>query len=358
MKILFLINKAGDGGSERFVLDLAEELRSRGAECVLVYGLEGPLAEKARRAGLKTVRIGLDRRDFFSAPRNIAELCRAEGADVIHAQFPRENYYALRSLKYYDKPRVIYTCHWYQDQGSRWRLINRNHSGKLSAAVAVYDGGAQILRANGFTADKIHVIYNGVRPFVAADRAAEDQKDKDVFECCVLSRYSPEKGLDMLLDSVKMLDTAKPFRCTIYGDGELYGHIAGRVKTEGLEGRIVQAGYVQDTRDALTRADLYLSPSEKEGMSLGLLEALAAGKPCVVTDTGASRSVVEDDPCCGICVQPGDPGAFAAAVQRYMDDADLGRAHSEAALIKSERYSLRRMADEYLRLYGNRPDGT
>ena len=54
--------------------------------------------------------------------------------------------------------------------------------------------------------------------------------DPDVFECCVLSRYSPEKGLDMLLDSVKLLDPDKPFRCTICGDGALYGHVGERIK--------------------------------------------------------------------------------------------------------------------------------
>ena len=86
MKILFLINKAGDGGSERFVLDLAEELNRRGNECVLGYCLEGPLAEKAKAAGIRTVRLGLERKDFFSAPKKIAELCRLEGIDVIHAQ--------------------------------------------------------------------------------------------------------------------------------------------------------------------------------------------------------------------------------------------------------------------------------
>ena len=154
MKILFLINKAGGGGSERFVLDLAEELISRGQECILAYGLEGPLAERARAAGIRTVSLGMERRDFFSAPKRIAELCRSEGVDVIHAQFPREDLYALRSLKYYGKPKVVWTCHWYQDQGVKWRLINKAFSGRQFAAVAVYEGGTETLKANGIPADR------------------------------------------------------------------------------------------------------------------------------------------------------------------------------------------------------------
>ena len=362
MKILFLINKAGDGGSERFVLDLAEELKSRGIECVIGFCLEGPLAEKARDAGIRTVWIGLERRDFFSAPARIAELCRLEGVDVIHAQFPRENWYALRSLKHYDKPRVVYTCHWYQDQGAKWRIINRAYSGRLSAAAAVYDEGAEILKRNGFAPEKVHVIYNGVKlpgPEETADKsdgAADRAEGPDVFECCVLSRYSPEKGLDMLLDSIKLIDAKKPLRCTIYGSGELCGHIAERIKSEGLEGRVVQGGYIENTRDALLRASLYLSPSEKEGMSLGLLEALAAGLPCVVTDAGSSRNIAEDDPRCGTCVAVGDAEGFAAAIERYMDDDALRLGHAKAALEKARRYSIERMADEYLRLYGYGPD--
>ena len=352
LKILFLINKAGNGGSERFVLDLAEELISRGHECLLAYGLEGPLAEKARAAGIRTVQTGLGRGDFIAASKRIADICRAEGVDVIHAQFPRENWYALRSLKHYDKPRVVYTCHWYQEQGLKWRLINKACSKKQFAAVSVYRGGEEILKSNGFAADKVCVINNGVKLCGAPDGPVPE-----VFECCVLSRYSPEKGLDMLLDSIKLIDADRPLRCIIYGDGELYQHIADRIKAEGLEGRVVQAGYVQDAREALLRSRLYLSPSDKEGASLGLLEALAAGLPCVVTDTGASRSIAEDDPRCGICVKPGDPQAFAQAIERYMDNGALRRAHAQAALKKAEQYSLSRMADEYLRLCKNGPGG-
>ncbi len=376
MKILFLINKAGGGGSERFVLDLAEELGTRGIECVLAYGLEGPLAERARAADIMTVKLGLERRDFFSAPQKIAELCRTEGVDVIHAQFPRENIYALRSLKFYGKPKVVWTCHWYQDQGIKWRLINKAYSKKLFAAAAVYEGGMETLKANGIPADKVCFINNGVKlpeacPGAEGGPAEEtagqspaetaggqvQSPEPGVFECCVLSRYSPEKGLDMLLDSIKLLDPDKPFRCTVCGDGELFGHIESRIKAEGLEGRVVQAGYLMDASPVLQRSQLFLSPSDKEGLSLGLLEALAAGLPCVVTDTGASKSVAEDDPRCGICVKPGDAEAFAAAIEQYMNDKDLRLAHAEAARRKSQKYSIRRMADEYLRLYEYGPGG-
>ena len=161
----------------------------------------------------------------------------------------------------------------------------------------------------------------------------------------------------MLLDSIKLLDPDKPFRCTICGDGELYGHIGGRIKSEGLESRVVQAGYLMDASTVLQRSQLFLSPSYKEGLSLGLLEALAAGLPCVVTDAGASRSVAEDDPRCGICVRPGDAEAFAAAIEQYMNDKELRLAHAEAAREKAQEYSVRRMADEYIRLYGYGPGG-
>ncbi|MCR5009467.1 MAG: glycosyltransferase [Clostridia bacterium] len=367
MKILFLINKAGGGGSERFVLDLAEELKSRGIECVLAYGLEGQLADRARAAGIKTVKLGLKRRDFFSASGRIAELCRSEAIDVIHAQFPRENLYALRSLKYYGRPKVVWTCHWYQAQGIKWRLINKAYAEKLFAAAAVYEGGMQILKENGIPADKVCFINNGVKlpedaklsdaAGAAETAGAAEAAEPDVFECCVLSRYSPEKGLDMLLDSIKLLDPDKPFRCTVCGDGGLYGHIGDRIKAEGLEGRVVQAGYLTDAFPVLQGSQLFLSPSYKEGLSLGLLEALAAGLPCVVTDAGASRSVAEDDPRCGICVRPGDAKAFAAAIDRYMNDKDLRLAHSKAAREKAQKYSVRRMADEYIRLYEYGPGG-
>ena len=92
----------------------------------------------------------------------------------------------------------------------------------------VYEEGAEILKNNGFAEDKVCVIHNGVKLLspeelsaaqaARSSRKAEDLPGQaDVFECCVLSRYSPEKGLDMLLDGIKLVDADRPLRCTVYG---------------------------------------------------------------------------------------------------------------------------------------------
>ena len=364
MKILFLINKAGDGGSERFVENLAAEYSARGHRCFLGFCEYGPLVNRMEALGAKCVGLNLGRGDLFSAPKDIAELCRTEGIDVIHAQFPRENIYALKSLRHYGRPKVVFTDHLSAEQGLKWRVLNRLYAGRLTAAAAVWDEGLKVLKANGFPSDKICVIHNGTEvPEEPPKADAELRKELGVssgeFLCCVLSRYSPEKGLDFLLDSLKLLKkkTDRFFCCVICGDGELFGHIKDRVDSEGLRDTVIQAGYREDAQRVLAASQLYLSPSQSEAMSLGLLEAFAAGLPCVVTDAGSSAILAARQPVSGISVSRTDADAFAEAVLQYMEDEKLRSDHAAAAFAKAAEFSRSAMADKYLRLYENGPQG-
>ena len=393
MKVLFLTGRAGDGGSERFVESLTAEYAARGIECVLAYSEEGPLLGRMEKLGAGCVRLDLSREAWFSAPKEIARICAEEGADVIHAQFPRENIYALRSLRHFGKmrraagktsggrearvPRVIFTDHLSVDQGAKWRLLNRLYCGRLYGAATVWDDGAEVLKNNGFPPEKICVIYNGTAAAdeLTREEAANGNEAPDAenagkavreelgigpaeFLCCVLARYSPEKGLDFLLDSLKLLKekTDRLFCCVICGDGELFGHIKDRITCEGLGDCVIQAGFREDVGRILGASRLYLSPSESEAMSLGLLEAFAAGLPAVVTDVGSSGRITEEEPCCGISVDYPDADGFAEAIKRYMEDDALLREHAAAALAKAPRFGRSAMAENYLRLCEQGPE--
>ena len=99
MKVLYLINYAGKAGTERYVENLIRHLHPHKARCGLCYNVDGPLAEKMRQSNIPTHRIEMRHMLDFRAARELAQLCKREGYDVIHAQYPRENSIALPSQR-------------------------------------------------------------------------------------------------------------------------------------------------------------------------------------------------------------------------------------------------------------------
>ena len=125
MNILFLINFAGRGGSEKYVDNLVRIFTEKGEHCFFAYNVPGQLSETMTERGVPSLRLDMSRFASGSAARTLAGYCREHAIDVIHAQYPRENIIAIMSKKYYDAPRVVYTNHLTISSGLRWRLLNK-----------------------------------------------------------------------------------------------------------------------------------------------------------------------------------------------------------------------------------------
>ena len=133
----------------------------------------------------------------------------------------------------------------------------------------------------------------------------------------------------------------------VAGDGEL------RAELERLaEGRVRFLGARDDVPAVLASLDVFAFPSLFEGLCLAVIEAQAAGVPVVATPVGGIReTVVEGET--GLLVPTGDPPALAAAIRRLLEDRDAAQAMAaEAKRRVRERFSIERMVEETLALYG------
>ena len=95
MKILYLINYAGSGGSERYVELLARYYHGSKATCGLCYNVDGPLVEKMKELDIPVYQLPMKSIADISAAKKLAKIVKDGEYDVIHAQYPRENYIAL-----------------------------------------------------------------------------------------------------------------------------------------------------------------------------------------------------------------------------------------------------------------------
>jgi glycosyltransferase involved in cell wall biosynthesis len=147
--------------------------------------------------------------------------------------------------------------------------------------------------------------------------------DLPVVAC--VGRLSYEKGTDLMLEAWRRVSARHPeWRLHIYGGGPDEADL--RAQAAGMAGSVEFRGVVADVEEALVEASVFALPSRAEGFPMSVLEAMAYGLPTVAFDCAPGvRTLIEDDRD-GIVVRPGDTVAFAAALERLIDDPGLRRA--------------------------------
>lgn len=141
-------------------------------------------------------------------------------------------------------------------------------------------------------------------------------------ELVFAGRLIPRKGVAFLLDAMAALAARHPgLRLTIAGDGPERGSLEARRDRLGLGAQVTFAGQLGrgDLADLLGRSGILVLPAVNDAMPNVVLEGMAAGMAVIVTETSAA-GIVDGN---GQLVPPGDPGALAAAIERYLVDPGL-----------------------------------
>jgi glycosyltransferase involved in cell wall biosynthesis len=141
-----------------------------------------------------------------------------------------------------------------------------------------------------------------------------------------------------------------PVLVVVIGDGSEGESLRALARDAGVCESVRFLGHRDDARSWLAGCDVYANSSISEGVSLTILEAMAASLPVVATRVGGTPEVVDDT--CGQLVPVRDVAAFAGAVLGLARDGIRRRALGRAARARVEaRFTLARMIDEYRRVY-------
>jgi glycosyltransferase involved in cell wall biosynthesis len=100
----------------------------------------------------------------------------------------------------------------------------------------------------------------------------------------------------------------------------------------------------------LSSLDVFVLPSVTEGCPNILMEALAAGVPCVATSVGAMPELI-DDGISGLLVPPGNASALAQAVERILSDDALAKRLGEFGRQKMKAFSLLQERNDWEKVY-------
>ncbi|SMC76963.1 glycosyltransferase [Papillibacter cinnamivorans] len=359
LKVLYLLNYAGKAGTERYVQTLVRYLKDEKIDAYFAYNEEGLLVERMRGMGVPVFRIEMRSRFDFRAAKELAELCKRLGIDLIHCHYLRENYIAMLSKRRNPGVRVVYTSHFILANDFMTRLSNRILSPKQDRVIAVCTRGKEQLIRNGLDPKKIRVIFNAVDPTVWSSPEKSTLREefgigKDEFVMLCASRFAGDKGHKYLVDSLGLLKTLtdRPFRMVLAGDGPLLEETKEQVQRLGLQGNVVFAGFRQDIKNLFDGSDLYVNSSQHEALSFLILEALASGLPAVVTDMGGNNDIVNQEAGCGILVEYDNPESMAGAMKTLMEDKELlARYRKGARRIVEEKFHVRTMIEKTYEVY-------
>ncbi len=142
-----------------------------------------------------------------------------------------------------------------------------------------------------------------------------------------IGRLAEQKGFRWLVDAATLVaDHPMHPLVVIAGEGPERGHLDEQIARSGAPVRLL--GWRDDTADLLAAADVMVVPSDWEGSSLAVQEALCAGVPLVGTLAGGTPAMVRGG---GLLVPPRDPEALATAIRTMLTSDEVRAAWSRAA---------------------------
>lgn len=380
-RVVYVFNHAGAGGTERYVELLIRELAPRRMKAMLLYNRRGQLVDRLEALGIRCEQVTMRSRFDFVAACAIARLARQFGADTIHAMFLREHYLVRLARLFGCRARQLATVHLMLDKVAnpplKWldEVVFRGMH-RVIAVCGVLAG--QLRRGYGLPESQVVAIPNGVRIPVdsGGDRAATRTRIRgelgiagNAVVFLTAGRFSPEKGYDFLMAGIlawrkgRLSGTSSPPVCFVLaGEGPTHGEIREMILANGLDGLVLLTGYRGDLPDLLVAADVYVSPSRTEALSLSILEAMASALPILATAVGGTPELVQPVWDNGRLVPFGDAAALAEAI-RWMETREPDRKGMgvRAREVVRDHFSLDGMIDRtaclYTELQGSRARG-
>jgi glycosyltransferase involved in cell wall biosynthesis len=321
---------------------------------VIVLAETGFLADELQAAGVPVIRLGLTQKYNPVPIFQLERFWRAEPPDLIHTHLYHAGLIGRTVARIRGLGPVVVHQHGAEKARSGLRSwLDRSTTNWVQCYIASCRAVAETLeKRENVAAARIAVIYNGL------DRSTIQQPSQQALKpdgwpvpdgtrsiVCV-GRLSPEKGQKWLVQALSQLDQQEqPVHLVLIGDGDSRGDLQEQVLQLGLTEQVHLLGARKDVPDWLPHFDLFVLPSAWEGVSLALLEAMAAGLPVIATESGGTPEVVEAG-VTGLLVPPGNPTKLAEAIQILLSDGDLRKKMGSAG---QERVRSKFTAEETIR---------
>ncbi|MDO8633684.1 MAG: glycosyltransferase family 4 protein [archaeon] len=161
------------------------------------------------------------------------------------------------------------------------------------------------------------------------------------------------KGVEYIIEAMPIVFERHPeYKYVIFGGGKEKENLEKKVQKMGLENKIIFHGYIQPSMWNSVAKATTVAPHSfvyELSISMSLMEYMARGVPCVVTDIGSTKEIVGDS---ALVVKPKNPKAIADGINRLIEDKELRKklGKKAKALVK-KKYSIKNTVDRLEEIY-------
>ncbi|OLC95389.1 MAG: hypothetical protein DMG35_12035 [Acidobacteria bacterium] len=368
MKSLHMVCGGSWGGGPAIVLAITKALIERGDE-VWVVTASKEQTRRFQEAGATVFELG--RWIYQIHPQDLLTfvqlflLCRRERFDLVTTHTSKGGFLGRLAARLAGARHIVHHAHGFafrETQGHWTRrfyvLLERIAARACSVIISVSeDHRRDAICERVAAAEKIVTILNGIDVGSFGCTSMQEARKKLGLEAAdpliaVASRLAPKKGLEDMIQAFPQIHEFHPHaRLVLLGEGPSQIELERQAQSTGLGDRIHFLGFRRNVPELLAAFDVIAQPSISEGLSLAILEAMAAGKPVVACDIPGNREIITSG-VNGILAPPSDPPALAMAFRSLLDNSAYARKLGDTAQADCrKRFSQDRMLRQTLSLY-------
>jgi glycosyltransferase involved in cell wall biosynthesis len=368
IRVLQVITRLVTRGASRHVIDLARSLDPTKFEVEIAAGQseahERSVWDDAAATGLRCHRVEHLQREIspwadLQAFRELSQVIRRHPYDIVHTHISKSGLLGRFAARRSDVPVIAHTYHGMASeitgQGMRPAILRRCEracarftDAKISISERIVE---RVAEAGISEADTIHVIHNGIdlthfRP--VSDTERPDALPPGPVIGTVGSLTQEKSTIDLLRVAAKLAPQIDDLQICIVGDGALRQDLEQQAQILGIADRTLFTGAVDDVRPWLAVFDVFVLPSNSEGLPGALMEAMAMGCPVVATDVGGVSEVVGE---AGMLAEAGDVDGIADHIRRLLSDSTVSEGLAATGQRQAQKFSLAAMAAKTGALY-------
>jgi len=367
-KVLFAITKSNFGGAQRYVFDIARLIDQETTDVAVACGGRGTLTHNLEHVGIRTIEIRGLMRDVrlisdFKAFVSFIQILRRERPDILHLNSSKMGLIGAIAGRICGVPRIIFTAHgWPFNENRSWlsRVVFM-----FFARVTIHLSHHTIVVSDALAHDidpshrikKISTIHNGIESretltqHEARNALVSSYRDGE-FWVGTIAELHPVKGLSVAIEAFQKYVQMYPnSRYVIIGEGDEREALEKKIKSLGLENKVLLTGFRSNASTYLCAFDVFVLPSLSEGLSYAILEAGSANLPVIASSVGGIPEIVEDG-VSGILVAPNNIDALTHGLERLSIDRAYRESVARALKSRVEKFfSLKEMFEKTTALY-------
>lgn len=355
-RVALFINSLQKGGSERVMVNLAEDFLAKGYEVVLVtqykkeneYEISGGIKRvysEPEEERLQGGRI----RNFLERFRTLRNIWKTYRPDVILSFLGKNNLMAVLTSAFLPVKTAVSV------RGEPTMEYEGKKLQMLTKWLFRYADGVvlQTSQAGDFFPEAVRkkavILPNPLNPLFLRERYSGEKENV----IAAAGRLDENKNHAMLIRAFSLIEKEFPeMKLVIYGEGESREKLQKLIGEKQLQEKVSLPGSVSDVAAHIENVRIFTLTSNTEGMPNSVIEAMCLGLPVIATDCpcGGTAELIEDGKN-GILVPVGDEKALAEAIKKILSDPELEKRLGEEAFLIQDKMApakVCRLWEEYL----------